>query len=421
MQADPVVLDGDSLALPASTHKPVLQQQAPLQHSKHMKAVAPVPRLDYEPIYAELKAAVGGEWASYKESVTLFLLGYLNQREFSSRVDHILLASPKTARLHNHFICAIISNLTRELPDHGVASWVSANDKPSAISKPITGDATERRLKTEVMQLQPKDRRRLKAIPKIKKNAHQSPAEELQKEWPIRFPDQVAANTGKLSRTNWEVEVRKRYDQRLASEIGEFPDAETIKNRIVPICYEESIFDGPTAACAPLMAIATENFVKDFLSTIFSRTRLNGPSGTINRAMTRRYRLELEEEKMAFTLGDITKNTTNGLLPVEAKEASTRKPLSVRDMKLTLELGGGVLGHMPLVANQINNGYLKEELEAECDGQFQDAERTNERRSAQEPANNENTEEDDMDWEGADPEDKGQLESLLDDCLSAAF
>lgn len=73
MQADPVALDGDPLALPASAHKPALQQ-AP-SHSKHMKTVAPVPRLDYEPIYTDLKAAVGSDWASYKESVTLFLLG----------------------------------------------------------------------------------------------------------------------------------------------------------------------------------------------------------------------------------------------------------------------------------------------------------------------------------------------------------
>jgi hypothetical protein len=47
-----------------------------------------------------------------------------------------------------------------------VANWVSANDKPTtgAGSKPITGDAAEQRLKTEVMQLPSRDRRRLKDI-----------------------------------------------------------------------------------------------------------------------------------------------------------------------------------------------------------------------------------------------------------------
>jgi transcriptional coactivator HFI1/ADA1 len=48
-----------------------------------------------------------------------------------------------------------------------VASWVSANDKPSVVSKPSSGDAAEARLKTEVMQLPPRDRRRIKAIPEV--------------------------------------------------------------------------------------------------------------------------------------------------------------------------------------------------------------------------------------------------------------
>jgi transcriptional coactivator HFI1/ADA1 len=46
----------------------------------------------------------------------------------------------------------------------GVAPWVSANDKPTALSKPIAGDAAEQRLKAEVMQLPARDRRRLKDI-----------------------------------------------------------------------------------------------------------------------------------------------------------------------------------------------------------------------------------------------------------------
>jgi transcriptional coactivator HFI1/ADA1 len=52
------------------------------------------------------------------------------------------------------------------MPDQGVASWVSANDKPAAGagSKPVSGDAAEQRLKAEVMQLPSRDRRRLKDI-----------------------------------------------------------------------------------------------------------------------------------------------------------------------------------------------------------------------------------------------------------------
>lgn len=103
------------------------------------------------------------------------ITGQLNQNELSSRVDHIICADQKTEHLHNNFICAIIGNLTRDLPDHGVASWVSANDKPSVVSKPTSGDAAEQRLKTEVMQLPPRDRRRIKAIPEVRLQSYRGP------------------------------------------------------------------------------------------------------------------------------------------------------------------------------------------------------------------------------------------------------
>jgi transcriptional coactivator HFI1/ADA1 len=68
--------------------------------------------------------------------------------------------------LHNQLTAAIYGNVTREMPDQGVASWVSANDKPTAGagSKPVSGDAAEQRLKFEIMQLPSRDRRRLKDI-----------------------------------------------------------------------------------------------------------------------------------------------------------------------------------------------------------------------------------------------------------------
>ena len=52
------------------------------------------------------------------------------------------------------------------MPDQGLAPWVSANDKPatSAGSKPVSGDAAERRLKGDVMQLPARDRRRIKDL-----------------------------------------------------------------------------------------------------------------------------------------------------------------------------------------------------------------------------------------------------------------
>lgn len=91
----------------------------------------------------------------------------MNQAELSSRIDPFLLTpTGEVAHLHNQLIMAIMANTTREMPDLGVASWVSANDKPTAGvgSKPVTGDAAEQRLKAEVMQLPNRYRKSLKDL-----------------------------------------------------------------------------------------------------------------------------------------------------------------------------------------------------------------------------------------------------------------
>ena len=176
--------------------------------------------------------------------------------------------------------------------------------------------------------------------------------------------------------------------------------------------------------CAEFMAIATETFVKDVLSAVFSRTRSNGPSGTINGMMMRNYREQLEREELAFTRGEIVKDTATGLLPVEAREASTRRTLGVRDLRLTLELGGAVLGHMPLIIDQIMGGYLEDELETEKQDRLENGVGGGEIREIK-------SAEDDMDidddfddsfedWEGGTAGDRDQLGSLLDECLSMA-
>jgi len=220
--------------------------------------------------------------------------------------------------------------------------------------------------------------------------------------------------------SDWELEIRKRYAQPLASEIGEFPDAESIHARMVPICYEESVVNGAAFPCAMFMAIATENFVKEFLATAFSRTRSNGPSGTINGTMTRRYRRQLEREEMAFTRGELVRNTANGLLPVEAKEASARQPLGVRDLRLALELGGGLLGHMPLVVSQIMGGYIEEELDAERQDYMIETANNVDGNDQLTGGDEMDIDEVGWDWEGGTIADREQLGSLLDDCLAMA-
>jgi hypothetical protein len=124
--------------------------------------------------------------------------GQLNQAELSARIDSFLVTpSGEIEHLHNQLIAAIYGNVTREMPDQGVASWVSANDKPTtgAGSKPVSGDAAEQRLKTEVMQLPSRDRRRLKDL-------SQNDVSKLQLQLFTPFPLKFSVLTITLSSTH---------------------------------------------------------------------------------------------------------------------------------------------------------------------------------------------------------------------------
>jgi len=105
---------------------------------------------------------------------------------------------------------------------------------------------------------------------------------------------------------------------------------------------------------------------------------------------------------------------------VEAKEASTRRPLGVRDLRLALELGGGLLGHMPLVVSQIMGGYVGEELETERQDYMIETANNVDGNDQLPGVDEMDIDEAGCDWEGGTIADREQLGSLLDDCLSMA-
>lgn len=75
MQIDPAALSRtDSASTSTSSAKPATATGASTTQ-KSTKALISVPRLDLEPVYTELKAAIGDSWAEYKQSTALFLLG----------------------------------------------------------------------------------------------------------------------------------------------------------------------------------------------------------------------------------------------------------------------------------------------------------------------------------------------------------
>lgn len=233
-------------------------------------------------------------------------------------------------------------------------------------------------------------------------------------------------------KTDWDLEIRKRYSQPLASETGEFPDADTIHNRMVPICYEQSLPNGPSAACAEFMATATEQFIKSVVGSVLAKTRSNlaGAAGSIS-ITTHRYRQQLDREESMLSKGEMSRGVVSNLLPAEAKEAAVRRPLGMSDFRIALDVGGDCsIGQMPTIVENIMGGWPEGVLEGwgrhpDEDVEMQDAEmeRSGPRVNGvlmngihvngTTHADNEN-----FGWEGASAKDRQRLFSVLDECLA---
>ena len=190
---DPAALsrsDSISAAFPGALSLKPTNGISGLPSQKAIKTVSTAQRIDLEPYYTSLKAAVGENFAKYKEAISRFILGeffpvcyaceidgakplanskrgQLNQNELSFQIDHYVAVDPNIEHLHNQLVAGIFANVGRDLPEPGVAPWVSANDKPTVLAKPVSGDAAEQRLKTEIMRLPTRDRRRLKEVPDV--------------------------------------------------------------------------------------------------------------------------------------------------------------------------------------------------------------------------------------------------------------
>ncbi|MCJ1309391.1 hypothetical protein MMC25_003050 [Agyrium rufum] len=440
---DPAALSrNDSFATPAlpSSISGKLGNASGLGSQKPSKPTNTAQRIDLEPLYGSLKIAIGEHWTEYKEALSGFLLGHLNQNELSNRIDYFVKTSPITENVHNQFIVGIYGNVARELPEPGVAPFVSSTDKPTAPSKLASGDAVEHKLKGEVMQLPARERRRLKEVPEVDRSdftRDQMSLYHTAKQF--RLPDSAPAGAGGAHKTNWDLEIRKRYGQPLALETGEFPDTEAIQGRMVPICYEESIPNGCASNCAEFLGVALEHYVKEILSAIYKRTRTNLPSSSGYGVTTHKFKKQLRSEEQALSNGSIFRATTASMLPVELKEAHDRAPLAMSDLRLGLGMGECGLGQMPSVIAKVNNGYLDGELEGHWREEQQSKLRPRDSNAMEgilrpsslamngvnggHSSNGMQTHDganDDMDWgwDGGGTADREELNNILDECLA---
>ncbi|KAI1104781.1 transcriptional regulator of RNA polII, SAGA, subunit-domain-containing protein [Jackrogersella minutella] len=443
---DPAALSRPSVTLSTPTLKSITVSAPPTQKVTKTSQIIPA-RIDLEPLYTALKSAIGNEqWNIYKESTTQFILGRLNQAEYSERIDPILFSSNgDKSHLHNQLLAAIYGNLTREMPDQGVAPWVSANDKPATTvgAKPVTGDAAERRLKGDVMQLPSRDRRRIKELAQNDFDPFESLANmfnEHHRGRPARVPETPHSTNG-LSKMNWDLEIRKRFAQPLAVESGEFPDIASIESRMLPICYEAGLVNGHASDATQFMTVAAETFIKEFLTTVFSRTRCNGPgdsgstgfgSGT-SWIQTHQYRRQLRREEAALSRGELSRDKS-GLLPIEAKAASERAPLGMADLRLALELGDCGISSFPIIKKSVIYTYRDGELENYNNYTWLNGIKPRDYGDSGTTINGSGShaitnggaypepmeiDEESPTWDGASPQDMSTLDGVLDSCLAA--
>lgn len=288
------------------------------------------------------------------------VLGQLNQDEISYYLVPILHNDVSAYEAHNRLVVAILLNSTRDLPDPGIASFVSANDKPTTAggaskAGAAGGDAAEQRLKAEIMALPPRDRHRIKTIQDEGLDDAVLRANAVQIARSVRGPDMAPTSAGGYgSKTNWEGEIVKRYKQPLFAETQEWPDLESINARMVPICYEGGVGGGAGDGCAEYVGLACDTLMKELLSNLFARVREDG-EGYVRTAKYKR-RLETEEGMWLREEGGVVKNDA-GLLPVEAEAMEGRRPLNVGDLKLALRTGDSYLLHFPLTAARIRAGW----------------------------------------------------------------
>ncbi|KAI1331781.1 transcriptional regulator of RNA polII, SAGA, subunit-domain-containing protein [Xylariaceae sp. FL0255] len=375
---DPAALSRPAVGLSTPILKSITVSTPATQKITKTSQIIPA-RIDLEPLYTSLKAAIGIEqWTNYTQATTQFMLGRLNQVEYADRVDAILYSpNGDKQHLHNQLLAAIYGNLTREMPDQGLAPWVSANDKPQAAagSKPVSGDAAERRLKADVMQLPSRDRRRIKDLALNDFDPHDAMVDMFMDHHRMRVPRALGApdipqSASGLNNMNLDLEIRKRYAQPLAVESGEFPDVASIESRMLPISYETGLVGGHAPDVAQFMTVATESFIKEFLSSVFSRTRSNGPGDSGSAGFgagagwiqTHKYRRQLRKEEDAFNKGELTRDKS-GLLPIEAKAASERPPLNMADLRLALTIADCGISSFPIVRKTIFQAYREGELE----------------------------------------------------------
>lgn len=329
-----------------------------------------------------------------------------------------------TLQLHNTLVICLYANIQRDPPASDVAPWVVATDKPAAATK-ATGtaganDKAEERLKREVMALHARDRRRiktLKADTAAKEDGALKEMLDYQHQLDILPPDIQPQNNSGLGKTNYDIEIRRKYAQPLAAETLEFPSLAEVSNRIEPICYEEGLVGGAQGSlqsCAELVEQAAEVWIKELLTDLCAHSRSDG-EGCIQ---TAKYRRQLRREEDEAERGILQRNAA-GLLPVELDLSAKQKPLNGHDLRLALQTEDRHFRQEPFLSESIMLDVYPEV------GKSPPAENLFAKAAANGTAVHADpdamaVDEAEWGWQGGTKTDTDMLMGVLDDCLAVA-
>lgn len=331
-----------------------------------------------------------------------------------------------TLHLHNTLIACLYANIQRDPPPSEVAPWVVATDKPTSASKTAgaigANDKAEERLKREVMALHARDRRRIKTLKGDAQARADGALQDMQAYQRELAPKQPAvpaapAAGASLAKTNWDLEIQRKYAQPLAAETLEFPSLADVQNRIEPICYEEGVAGGAQGAlvpCAELIEQAAEVYIKELLGQLCGHARANG-EGCVQ---TARFRRQLRREEEDVERGVLQRNAA-GLLPVELDLALKREPLGADDLRLALRAQDRYFRHEPFLSESIMlSQYPDVGLGA---GAMVNGGAAKKGGAGEEVGGDPMiVDEDEWGWQGGSTADTDALMGVLDDCLATA-
>ena len=332
-----------------------------------------------------------------------------------------------TLHLHNALLTALYANTLRDPPPTDVAPWVVATDKPTTASKNAgaggANDITEERLKKEVMAIHARDRRRIKTVKESGKSVNDGFADmqDYKHELAVKPPDIAPQSGGGLQKSNWDIEIRRRYAQPLAEETLEFPTQSDMQNRMEPICYEEGLVGGAAQgalqACAEMMEQATEVFLKELLGEMYAHSRANG-EGCVQ---TSSFKRQLRKEEDDADRGVLQRNPA-GMLPVEVEVQAKREPLCMTDLRLAIQLvdrnmtQDQFLSHKVMLDGFLDNGPQSSKVNGIFPKPTMNGSLTSIEREGGEDAIA--VDDSDWSWRGGTKLEANDLMSVLDECLA---